>query len=179
MPVFFEYLRNITYYLLFATLAGMAAPAGKYRQYVKLVTGFILLLLIIKPLAAYTNGLGVPVTEWFAAGPAVYAGAGYGDLYDETLSSVFQEQLRSQLSQLLSQHNFELLEADFYFNADYTRLESIFVTARRSAEEKKPFIRIEPIRIGTGESADINVLKKIISSFYSIEAGHIHVKVQG
>jgi hypothetical protein len=178
MPAFFEYLRNITYYLLFASLIGMAAPAGKYRQYVKLTTGFILLLLIIKPLAAFTDGLGVPVTEWFTASPVIYTGAEYGAVYDEALSLVFEGQLRNQLAQLLSQNDYELIDADFFYNLDYTRLESIFVTVRRKPDKKTPFIRIEPVRIGAAESTAESEVKKLISGFYSLEAGHIHVKVQ-
>ncbi len=65
MPAFFDYLRNITYYLLFSTLAGMAAPSGKYKKYVTLITGMVLLLLMIQPLRSLA-GQGIPVTQWFA-----------------------------------------------------------------------------------------------------------------
>jgi hypothetical protein len=176
MPAFFEYLRNITYYLLFASLVGMIAPAGKYRQYVKLVTGFILLFMFVKPLAAFTDKLGVPVTEWFTANPVVYADYGY--LYDEAVLDAFTHQLNQQLAQLLEQNGYTLAEAEYVFNDGLTALEGIYVTAHAAEKEKTPFIRIEPVRIGNAESTAESDIKKIISGFYSLEAGHIHVKVQ-
>ena len=61
MPAFFAYLRNITYYLMFATVAGMVAPAGKYRKFVSLVMGFILLAIMLAPLARWSGE--VPITD--------------------------------------------------------------------------------------------------------------------
>jgi hypothetical protein len=182
MPSFLEYLRNITYYLLFASLIGLAAPAGKYRQYVKLVTGIILVLLIIRPLGNFSRGTGVPVTDWFLAAH-VSDTADYTGMYASALHSAFEEQLRVQLEALLNQNGYELSHAEFSYQQDFSRIDSLSVTVSAPGEDgKRPFIRIEPVRIGGAdgdetESQTADDVKKLISGFYHLPMAHIHVKM--
>jgi stage III sporulation protein AF len=182
----FEYFRNITYYLLFAAVVGMIAPAGKYRQYVRLVTGFILLLLILQPLTVFINGPGLPVTEWFSVSAA--KADDYRSSYDEwhytSLSAAFEEQLHAQLSAFLQQNGYEMGDAEFAYANDFSRIERISLTASNIPSEpgRRPFIRIEPVQIGSGkaetEGADTAAIKKLISGFYNLPAEHIHVIIR-
>ena len=50
MQALFAHITNITYYLLLAAAAHMLAPAGKYRKFVSVVTGFVLIAVILSPL---------------------------------------------------------------------------------------------------------------------------------
>jgi hypothetical protein len=172
MPAFFEYLRNITYYLLFTALVGHIAPGGKHRKYVLLVAGLILVCMLLRPLAMLSTG-GIPVTELFAgltSASAKYTGgnantaksalvneaessAGNNDsAYEawryETVEAAFTQQLETQLSALLSGHGYTLEEASFEYAEDFSAL--ISVTAQLLAGNKaeaRPFIYIEPVRI--------------------------------
>jgi stage III sporulation protein AF len=183
MPAFFDYLRNITYYLLFAALVGMLAPGGKYQQYVRLVTGLVLLFLLIQPLTAFVKGPGIPVTQWFMdAVPE--ADTNYESLRVSLLRDAFEEQLNSQLAVLLQQNNYELIDAEFVYTEDFSRIEglSLIVQRHTAKQEKRPFIRIEPIRISDAPESDsgeeAEAVKKLISGFYNLSVTHIHVKIQ-
>ncbi len=128
MPSFFEYLRNITYYLLFSALAGMAAPSGKYKKYISFVTGLVLLLLMIIPLRDFV-GSGIPVTEWFsglipARGAAEYAQpyTDYEQWSHEQINTAFEEQLFTQVESLLSKEGYELKAAEFEYEEDFSKL---------------------------------------------------------
>lgn len=45
-----QWVKNITYYLLFVSLLSYLMPAGKYEKYVKLFFGAVFILLVINPL---------------------------------------------------------------------------------------------------------------------------------
>ena len=196
MPAFFEYLRNITYYLMFATMVGIFAPAGKYRKYVSLVMGFVLLLLMVQPLAGFFGGRDIPVTQWFSGVPGIHGAFEPDDAYamfwDNHLRGAFEAQLEAQLSRLLSANGFALISAKFEYTQDFGQIESVRAEVRReelAEPERVPFIRIQPpqirpIRIGEAPENDsdepcpyaVNV-KNLISQFYNLPTSHIHVKV--
>jgi stage III sporulation protein AF len=54
MEELFNWIRNITYYLIFITVVGNLLPNKKYEKYIKLFTGMVLILLVLKPV---TGGL--------------------------------------------------------------------------------------------------------------------------
>lgn len=56
MEAVFQWIKNITYYLLFVSLLSYLMPSGKYEQYVKLFFGAVFILLVIRPL---TDGLHI------------------------------------------------------------------------------------------------------------------------
>ncbi|QRV20084.1 stage III sporulation protein AF [Lacrimispora saccharolytica] len=54
MEELFNWIRNITYYLIFITVVGNLLPDKKYEKYIKLFAGMVLILLVLKPV---TGGL--------------------------------------------------------------------------------------------------------------------------
>lgn len=54
MEAVFQWIKNITYYLIFVSLLSHLMPAGKYEQYMKLFLGAVFILLVVTPL---TGGL--------------------------------------------------------------------------------------------------------------------------
>ena len=187
MPAFFEYLRNITYYLLFAALVGLIAPTGKYKKFVSLVMGLIMLVLLLTPIRGIV-GRQIPVTEWFAGimpQPAYYA-ASVDDTYalwrGTYLAGAFQAQLSAQLEGLLSRSSITMHEASFEHTADFSRITSITVSVSRQQEASRrvPFIRIEPVQINRDtppEDPLADEVKNLIAGFYNLPGSHIYVKV--
>ena len=189
--MFFDYISNIIYYLIFASVAGIFAPAGKYRKFVSLVLGFVMLLLIIQPLAGIFGD--VPVTDWFASAmpvPAMHAGdeSAYAEMWDNHLRSSFESQLEAQLSRMLSSNGFVLHRADFSYSADFSRITAVRVSVSEKDEPEQgriPFIRIvppeiRPVQIGEVAeeiSPQVQTVRNLISEFYNLAAQHIYVEV--
>jgi stage III sporulation protein AF len=186
LAAFFDYLKNITYYLLFSTLAGMAAPSGKYKKYVALITGLVLLLLMVSPLKEIA-GRGVPVTEWFALTPpddGIAPQPAYSQWSSGQLGEIFEEQLYAQVAALLSDEGYTLIAASFEYEEDFTRINgmSLTVSAKPGVKANKPFIYIEPVTIGPPgtadnkpEDEDTKRIKKIVTDFYAPDTPHINV----
>jgi len=187
VPAFFDYIRNITYYLLFAALVGLIAPSGKYKKFVSLVMGFILLVLLLQPIRSII-GTQIPITEWFQgilptqAKNAVSLDDTYSIWRDTYLAAAFEAQLSAQLKGLLAQSGINLHDANFEYTEDFGRLTMIRVQVSREEEESRrvPFIRIEPVRIQPEEPPDdplVNEVKNLISGFYNLQKTHIHVEI--
>jgi len=189
---FFLYFRHITYYLMFATVAGMIAPAGKYRKMVSLVLGLVLVFLLVQPLADMFSDRDVPVTQWFTAaqlgGANFQSDAFYAAWWDEYFAGAFEAQLEAQLSRLLGANNFALHTADFEYSDCFGAITVVRVTASRAVNEsgRIPFIRIQPpqispIQIGAEWEADVcpdaSAVKTLISQFYNLPESHIHVEI--
>ena len=187
MPAFFEYFRNITYYLLFAALVGLVAPTGKYKKFVNLVMGFILLLLLLQPIRSFM-GTQIPVTEWFAGlVPPTHAAPDMEGTYtlwrDNYLAQAFEAQLSAQVENLLAASNITMHSASFTYTADFSRITSVHVrvSRREAARQRVPFIRIEPVQINREDPPEdplVNEVKNLIAGFYNLPGTHIYVEVE-
>jgi len=188
MSAFFDYLRNITYYLLFASMVGLIAPAGKYKKFVSLVMGFILLVLMLQPIRSLV-GSQIPITEWFAGilSPSTLPASTNetNDTYqawrDTYLAAAFEAQLSAQLEGLLGSNNITMHGAHFTYAYDFSRITSVRVHVSREEEARRvPFIRIEPVRINQEDEPEnplINEVKNLIGGFYNLPITHIYVEV--
>ena len=190
MPAFFIYLRNITYYLMFAAVVSMLAPPGKYKKFVSLVMGFILLNVMLSPLARFSAP--APVTDWFH-GLATTHGlsedpeTSYARWRNAYLHTAFEAQLVMQLEGLLSQNGFIVHESRVTFLDDFTALTGVYVTLSRQESRSEtlgrpPLIRIQPPEFGRGQQPEPCAVtveaQNLISQFYHLPTAHIYVAVR-
>jgi len=190
MPAFFTYITNITYYLLFAAVVGMLAPTGKYKKFVTLVTGFVLVVMVLAPVSRM--GRDFNVADFFAgvAGlPSFQVDLLYGEyttLHDRQLAAAFEQQLFFQLEVLLLRNGFTLHEAAFSHRSDFSRITFVRVEVSQNEAEVRrvPFIRIEPVQINRGPAATpepdplVTEIKNLIANFYNLEHRHIYVNIR-
>ena len=174
---FFSYLRNITYYLMFAAVVGIIAPGGKYKKFVSLVMGFILLSIMVAPLARFA----VETIEL----PHLNIGEAPQMPHGHHLNDAFHAQLNAQLTSFLQQNNFEVHRTSVSFSDDFTtitRVQAEVSPGTYQVAQQVPFIRIVPVEItrSQGEAPCPTTLevKNLISQFYNIELGHIYVTVR-
>jgi len=171
---------------MFAAVVGMLAPTGKYKKFVSLIMGFILLSIMIAPLARFSSQL--PITDWFS-GLAQHQSqnedweTSYSNWRNTYLRNAFEAQLATQLTNLLTKSGFIVHDAQFTFLEDFSQLTDVHVTVSREDEARRvPFIRIQPVQIGEAEQADNCSIstdaKKLISEFYNLSIQHIHVTVR-
>ena len=188
MYAFFSYIANITYYLLFAAVANMLAPAGKYRKFVSVVTGFILVVIILTPFRRV--GSDFDIANFFNAFATAqpqfqFDEENYANVHHNQLSAAFNDQLSLQLSHLLAQRGIFLHEAKFTHNENFSRITRIYATVSRTDDTRRvPFIRIEPVRINRTAPDDAPTdplaeeVKNIIADFYGLSHQHITIRTQ-
>ena len=193
MSAFFDYLRNITYYLLFAALVGLIIPTGKYKKFVSLVMGLILLVIMLQPIRDFV-GVNVPVTQWFSgivpdAPNTTTVDDAYAIWRNTYLASAFEAQLGTQLDGLLERNGITLHGVIFAYTLDFSRITSVRVQVSRAEDhqaepQRVPFIRIEPVQVQRGganeeqnEDPLVEEVINLIGGFYNLPGSHIHVEI--
>jgi len=185
MPAFFEYLRNITYYLIFMAVVGVIAPSGNYKKYIALIMGIMLIGIVITPVISGLEQPFVPLTALFGNIMPLPAAEQNHHLHwqQEQIRDIFHSQLTAQIDSLLTRNNYELISAEWETSDDFTYIRQVFLTARatESVSTPVPFIRVQPVRIAPyqpiEEPEEVRELKKLISDFYDMSLDNIHVEI--
>ena len=186
MSAFFEYLRNITYYLMFMAVVGLIAPTGSYKKYITLVMGIILVGVVINPIITRLERPSVPMTEVFGNILPTVTAADQGDYLhwqQDQIREAFHLQLTSQVDSLLARNGYELVSADWETSEDFTYIRRVWLRAHVIAATPTPvpFIRVEPVRIApyqpAEETEEVRAVKKLISDFYDMSIDNIYVEI--
>jgi hypothetical protein len=171
IPAFSVYIKNIAIFLIFTAFANIMIPSAKYKQYVNLALGFVMIFLLLTPLRALIGAVGGDdIGAMFTGFSNRFETAVTkpGDVeklegaQDALILSAFKESILSQIETLVAE------EGTFiYQSADITadesdehfgEIQAIRLTLRKkTAEERaagarptaKPLIRIEPVAIDT------------------------------
>jgi hypothetical protein len=194
MAAFFDYMRNITYYLVFMAFVAVLAPNGNYRKYISLVCGIVLIGLVVRPAAVWLSS-GVPLNTLFAQALPLsdapdLAGV-YGAQSYALVRQSFHAQLTEQAENLLARNGFHgTVEVET--SEDFSQVTRVVVTLYERADAvpratARPFIYIEPVtpvRIGGGtteapsETVDptVQAVRRLIGDFYQMPYENVLVK---
>jgi len=175
---------------MFAAAVGMLAPPGKYKGFVSLVMGLILVSVMVAPLARFSTE--IPATEWFwgfiqgDAPPGFDSGGGqhsYEHWRNTYLRYAFEEQLAIQLENMLVSNGFTVYATGFTFTSDLSGLTGVTATVSRTeTPQRTPFISIRPVQVGLADQPEdcptATAAKNLISQFYNLPLQHINVVVR-
>lgn len=186
MDAFFEYLRNISYYLIFMTAVGIIAPSGTYKKYISLIMGILLIATVVSPLSTLLTQDPTAILQTNFALPQQILQPlqiEQPDYFEE----FFHSQLTAQADALLSRNGYHLVSATWETAEDFTYIRRASIVARAINAEPTPvpFIRIEPVRIApyqpfdpeAAEAKEVLALKILLSDFYDMSADNIHVEI--
>ena len=178
MPAFFDYLRNIAYYLVFMAVVGVIVPSGNYKKYIALVMGIMLIGVVLRPLTTFIERPQLPMTNLFGnvIPPDISE-------HGSHIEPAFHYQLSNQVRALLLRNGFELVSAEWETAEDFTYIRQVNLDVRIIEVEptSRPFIRVEPVRISpyqpSEEPEETKVIKNLISDFYNMDVGNINVNI--
>lgn len=177
-----DYIRNLAIFLLFMSFVGIVAPGEKYRDYINLIMGFMLIFLMVNPLVNMVNSwdnilFSLEQELDFNASPDTVAAQ---ELQMALILENAGQMLIPQIENIVREHNFEPAS----INIDISDQEDSFLEIRNitiSLENPSPegIIQIEIISPGagsTGENTRILALKNELAGFYNLSPDHIHIQ---
>ena len=196
--LFSTYIRNITVFIIFMTLLELVLPDSKYKSYINLVSGFLLLFIMLMPLQcllqnmtmqAYKNpfDISLELDKSIMQKERAY----YDKEQKEIILTLYKEQLTQQIENFVNSSGvfsfvnctLTLFDDDEHFGEiAYMLLE----VAEKEKEIKRPLIRIEKIELkrtdetvglDKEESEELKKLKKFILDFYNLSEANIHIHV--
>ena len=198
---FREYVQNIAMVVIFTSFLGLIIPRSKHKAYIKLITGLVVILAIVSPIATFFSGQSLE--ELFVsaerqlnidiAARTIQSGRG---LEDTMLLAVFNEHrigLESSIRAKVRDMGYELVDARIYIDESEERFGMIshmmLVLSREAVEDTRTLIRVERINIanvginsGSTQNQDnyieeINMIKKVLSDFYNLSVENIDIIV--
>ena len=196
-----DYIRNLAVFLVFASFIGIISPGKKYKAYIDLVLGIILIFVLTAPLAGVINALAGGSGDIFADMSLAYDRAALSrqiayadDAQQSAILQIYKDGLAEQTRRLIENHGeFEFLVADFAIDVAENFgaiLGMELVVQGRDAATR--FLRVDPVRIepvigGRGQPAAQNQndvecphilsLKNLLASFYNLDKQRIHIKI--
>lgn len=182
MEVIGAWLKGIFIYLIWVTLMEHLLPTEKYKRYIRIFTGMLLLLCFIKPIGMLFS-IDTNVNQIFSA---FYRKAEIQEMEDtlKMIDNDTQEALEQEYKEYIRQHIEELLEEKDYYLQDLElsetkegELQMSLVISREKSKEKGK-IKIETI----GKEQEVvelpieNEIKKSIIRFYNLKEDNINIK---
>ena len=195
VELFSGYVRNIAIFIIFMTLIELMLPNHKYKPYITLISGFLLLFIMLMPIQSLLQNIGTgfgqnPFDISLELDKSIMQKerAYYAKEQKEIIMEAYKEQLAQQVENLVNQSTdfrFEsceviLIEEEEYFG----EIAKLLIEVQEN-EKEKPLIRIEKVKvnIGTGqtneeatENEKVKILKKSILDFYNLSEAHIDIK---
>ncbi len=166
---FAQYIRNIAVFLIFTAFANMMMPQAKYKQYVSLALGFVMIFLILTPVRAFFNNSdSIPAmidrfTNRIQTEIAPSADSAVGETQTTLILSTYEQHINSQIQSLTDEGSDAYAYVSSSITADTSderfgeitaidltvreKTASAFDSAAGGKEAARPFIRIEPVNI--------------------------------
>jgi len=170
-----HWIQNIAIFLIFTAFVGIILPNDKFKGYINLCLGLVLILMILKPLSDFLN-TGISTENLFQdtqQSVNVSNQDAYSQMKRNMLQQSLNQQAEAQLSGICADNGFELVTAQVQANTDYTSLQAINITVRKNSAGSRPFIYIEPS--SSDETPEIKSLKNTLSEVYNMSLDNIHI----
>jgi len=198
---FREYVQNIAMVIIFTSFLGLIIPRSKHKAYIKLITGLVVILAIISPIATFFSSQSLEELFISAerqlnvdiAARTIQSGRGFEDTM---LLAVFNEHrigLEASIRAKVLTLGYELVDVRIYIDESEERFGMInhmmLILSPKPVEDTTTLIRVERINIAniginsglTQNQGDyleeINMIKKMLSDFYNLSVENIDIIV--
>lgn len=145
-----EMIRSIIFFLILSTIAGQLVDGTKYKPYITLVTGFMLLSLMIRPVMTWI-GSDVEIQDVFSQ----ITGETDTLSFEEDAEEAKERQIQNGITAVLKEYGIEVRKTEVTVDED------------GAIEE----IRIEA---ADGENQEEEI-KTVLSRFYNLEGANINI----
>ena len=186
-----SYIRNIAVFIIFVSLIDLIIPSNKYKGYIHLASGFILILIMIEPIGfLFSNTIdpfqmSVQTNRDIIMREQEY----YESRQRDIVLNTHRTQLESHLQRLVSNNNhYEFQSGTIVVSNSieyFGTVKRIYLALSQQElpQIQRPFIRIERVDITAQNnepeiSQELNNLKNVISNFYNLSEENIYITVQ-
>lgn len=148
-----QYIKAIVFFLILMTLVGQLCQGEKYKPYIRLVTGFMLLALMMKPVA-YVMNLGPEDLTVFSN---MASGSTEASFRGQALES-YKTREEKKIKKILESYK---IQAD--------QVEVKIDDTKDDPEINEISVRVED------EESEAKKVKTILLNFYNVDESHINI----
>lgn len=165
--IIFMYARNIAFYIIFMNVILILVPNVKYRGYIKTVLGFVLIIIILKPIdKLFEMRENISLDKLIDEYSINITKKEYNEAnakQRELIEKQFEEDMLIQIR--------ELLKAMEGVKVNRVKAEYI--------KEKEEIAGISSLNVYIEGEGDLMKIKNIISDFYKLDYENINVIEEG
>lgn len=185
MEFVLQWVKNIAVYLVLISVVLNILPGSSYKKYVRLFTGFLLAILVAKPLLQLFN-LDTVVKNYYeyygelsGADTDSFAVSKVQEEQKQAVIAAYEAQVEQDVSQLAKEKGWVVKQLQISLESgeeEFGRIVSITVSVEDAAEDVG--ILIAPVVIGEGEtipSKNTQGLKSEIAKKYQLEEEQVQV----
>lgn len=145
-----EMIRAVIFFLILSTVAGQLAEGTKYKPYISLVAGFMLLILVIQPLLEWM-GKDIEIQDVFSEISQE------ADLlsFEDNATGAKEEQIQKGVKTVLEEYGVEVQEVTVSVDEEGS-IQEITIAAD-NAKSKEQQIKTMVSRFYNVEKANINI----------------------
>jgi len=197
------YIKNIAVFLIFMSLVGIITPDNKYKGYINLTLGFIMMIMLISPISGIVSGMS-DADILLAEAKTAFDTGKYDGVLDEQIIETYKKGLSESLKSFVNKEttatgltydssDFEIETSETGFGNIYGVHLTVSEGETSAKGENKPLIRIEKVDVDmsvpfenifkeeteekTNDADDEQIiyLKNRISDFYNISQDNIYI----
>lgn len=146
MDVIREYMQNISLYLIFDSFIGIILPCDKYKKYISLVSGFILILIMLAPIKKILDA-GHNLKFFSAI-----------NFQNQSMRQVYEDVYKKQIKNIGENANVKIKDVEMEMKDD---------------ENSPAYLKITLAHENTALQK-INKFKNTLCSFYNLSAENIN-----
>lgn len=195
MEELYSWVKNITYYLIFITVAVNLLPNKNYEKYIRLFAGMVLILLVIKPL---TGSLRIEdkISRYFEAisfqNEAEELKKDLIGMESSRLDQVilqYEEAVAQDLNQMAQAEGFTPVTTQVRIEGnteaeEFGRVTGISMVVSLEQPPKETLVEpVEKVEIGgheevVRENTSLNALHKRVEEYYGLEASYVEIQLK-
>ncbi len=160
------YIRDLAVFLIFTTFALAVIPDSKYKSYIKLTLGFVMIFLILQPINSFLgnsnerslNDIVDEFTTRITIDGAYTEKIQYDETQNELILETYKSSIKDQIKSLVNKSgDFSYIDSSISVcetEDNFGEILDIYIEVSDKPEAfsnitptAKPFIRIEPVEI--------------------------------
>lgn len=181
MDAIYSWMKGLAFFFIFMTAVLNCLPEEKYRRYVRLFLGLLLLILMIHPLLALFR-LDEVLSREVSLGMLEAEASGLEQevrvegVQEELLLAGCQEELEGQIRTFLEERNLIPLEVSAELDPENLKVDKIEI--RVDFQPERFLYQSEIEEKEQALQAELQEIRADLSEVYGTDPGHIDVTVQ-
>jgi Stage III sporulation protein AF (Spore_III_AF). len=190
IAAFYDWVKNISFYLILVTMITYLMPNAKYKKYLKFFTGVLLVVLVIQPFVNLTNRKDILNRAFLVEGLKEEINSikretqVIQNVQNDAIKQGYEEEIERQIGEIASKQNLYIQSVEVKWLVDakgaFVGIDALNVIVS-TKEDAQNGIIIQDILIGKEEEIEsmeeIN-LKNDIQEVYNILSDNINISIQ-
>ena len=195
---FQAYIKTIAAFLIFSVFAEMIMPDNKFKKYISIILGFLMIVTILKPVTVLVRGGDFDFANAVLKKENALIQANKGEHYyenqqNELVMEIYESELNDEIKENLAAENINVTLVtvkadDDRESKDYGNIESVYIKASSRQESSSMVKAVEPVEgyygvseeaaAGEKDGAQERKIKEAVGRLYQVPTEKITVEIQ-